>query len=293
MNNVNLNTNIKSYLAGLLEGDGSFISPKNVRDSKKRFLYAKIKVAFNIIDKPLFEKLQKKFGGIFEIHKHFGVWIINKNNELIFVCKTINGFLRTPKINDFYRLIDYLNEKNKDMSLQKLALDKSPLNSNAWLSGFFDADGNFNIIITNRKQSKKNKKRIQIQCRLEIKRNYNNKKVDESLPLDYHHFYFICEKISELWEAGVYTRTRNNQFHCIIVTSYNINSNLKVIEYFEQFPLFSSKYLNYKDWKTIYDLQIKKLHLTPNGLEICERIKRDFNTNRKLYLCAHLNNFYI
>ena len=42
-----------SYLAGLIEGDGSFIVPKVVKDKKGRLRYSKIKVAFHIKDKPL------------------------------------------------------------------------------------------------------------------------------------------------------------------------------------------------------------------------------------------------
>ena len=56
----------------------------------------------------------------------------------------INGKMRTPKIEALYRLIDWFNNrKNKNESLLKLGLDTSNLGSNAWLSGFIEADGNF------------------------------------------------------------------------------------------------------------------------------------------------------
>lgn len=41
----------------------------------------------------------------------------------------INGKLRTPKINAFYNLVDFL--KLKEVTIEKLPLDTSPLSSNA------------------------------------------------------------------------------------------------------------------------------------------------------------------
>ncbi len=40
-------------------------------------------------------------------------------------------------------MIDYLNAKGAN--IVKLPLDTSPLNSNAWLAGFIDANGSFSI----------------------------------------------------------------------------------------------------------------------------------------------------
>ena len=46
--------------------------------------------------------------------------------------------MRTPKINQLYNLIDYINARG--FNIKKLPLDNSSLNSNAWLSGFIDAE---------------------------------------------------------------------------------------------------------------------------------------------------------
>ena len=56
----------------------------------------------------------------------------------------LNGNMRTPKIEALYRLIDWLNAKsNSDFILPKLGLDESSLDSNSWLAGFIESDGNF------------------------------------------------------------------------------------------------------------------------------------------------------
>lgn len=51
--------------------------------------------------------------------------------------------MRTPKINQLYQLIDWLN--NFEFNIEKKPLDSSPLNSNAWLSGLIDSDGHFSV----------------------------------------------------------------------------------------------------------------------------------------------------
>jgi hypothetical protein len=45
------------------------------------------------------------------------------------ILNAINGKLRTPKINSFYSMIDFL--KLKGINIDKLPLDTSPINSNA------------------------------------------------------------------------------------------------------------------------------------------------------------------
>lgn len=59
--------------------------------------------------------------------------------------------MRTPKIEALHRAITWIN-KNDNSSIPCLELDKSSLDSNAWLAGFTDADGNFSITLYDRKK---------------------------------------------------------------------------------------------------------------------------------------------
>lgn len=282
-----MNKNFKSYFAGLLEGDGSFIVPKTRRDSKGRLRYAKIKIAFAIKDKPLADVLLSHFGGNYETHKNYFVWVISTKKDLLSICNEINGYLRTPKINDFYNLIDFLNE-DKNILLRKMPLDKTSIGSNAWLAGFSDADANFNISITRRK---KDKKRVQIQFRIEVKEFYN--KLPTKNSQEFSTFYPICHKIATNFNLGFYSRTRKNKYHLLIITTTSTFTNAKVIRYFDTFSLFSSKYLDYINWKIVHKLQVKKLHITPSGLKICENIKQNHNKTRHKFSWDHLDNFYL
>jgi len=51
------------YLAGLIEGDGSIIVPKTVRNQKGKLLYPVVKITFVEKDAPLAKKIQEVLNG--------------------------------------------------------------------------------------------------------------------------------------------------------------------------------------------------------------------------------------
>ena len=59
--------------------------------------------------------------------------------------------MRTPKINNLYILIDWLNEKFKGINIEKHKWYKYKLSANSWLADFIDADGLF--FVNNSKKS--------------------------------------------------------------------------------------------------------------------------------------------
>lgn len=92
-----------SYLAGLIEGDGAIYIPKNNRNA------AMIIISFHSKDLPLFLILQKNLGegNILKIKgKNAYQYTISDIKGLIKVVNLINGYMRTPKIVQLYKLID-------------------------------------------------------------------------------------------------------------------------------------------------------------------------------------------
>jgi len=75
-----------------------------------------------------------------------------------------------------------------------------------------------------------------------------------------------------------------------MVISHNIQSHNKVIYYFARFPLYSFKYLVYKDWKFIVELLIKRGNkiLTKEEILEVEKIKAQFNKKRLSFDFSHL-----
>jgi len=72
---------------------------------------------------------------------------------------------------------------------------------------------------------------------------------------------------------------------------------IAIINYFDKYSLFSSKYLNYLDWKEAYVTLIQnKEHIGINKLNTYEKIKlikERMNQKRKIFNWEHLENFYI
>ncbi|KAJ3113458.1 hypothetical protein HK100_001974 [Physocladia obscura] len=137
-----------SYLAGLIEGDGTIVVPTYERSPKGKLNYPSIQIAFAAKDYPLAVVLRLLIGhGSISKRSHQAAYIYTVNNleGLIKVVGLINGYMRTPKIGDLVSLISYLNPKVDTLNVVGLPIDVSCLGSNAWLAGFIEADGSFQV----------------------------------------------------------------------------------------------------------------------------------------------------
>jgi hypothetical protein len=268
-----------SYLAGLLEGDGSLITPSDLSGT------ATIKITFEAADLPLAQYLMGKFGGqVVPSEGSWYDWLICKQPEVLGILELVNGYFRTPKIAALHNMLTYFNTKY-NTGLLLLGMDMSSLCSNAWLSAVSDADGNFNLIIGQRSDS--NTVRVQAQFRLEWKQ------ADGS-------FLSICTLIADFLGVKLYARERLLEltpgnpklYYSYIAMTGTVAGRAIARNYFEQFPMFSSKQLNFLDWCLIDDMMKSGQHLTPSGLAACRVIKARFNTNRTAFTWDHLNKFY-
>jgi hypothetical protein len=98
-----------SYLAGLIEGDGSIVVPQTERSVKGKINYPSIQIVFHLKDLPLALMIQKELrNGSLSRKKGVNAYIltINNYNGLILLISLINGNMRTPKIYSLYNLID-------------------------------------------------------------------------------------------------------------------------------------------------------------------------------------------
>nr|YP_009517216.1 LAGLIDADG homing endonuclease [Myochromella boudieri]AYE93145.1 LAGLIDADG homing endonuclease [Myochromella boudieri] len=214
---------------------------------------------------------------------------------------------------------------SKVHTIETCPLDTSPIDSNSWLSGFSDADANFSINI--HKRSNKNSTRVQLYYRLEIRQNYNRptttliKKVEmeptqfivssnsnskevetlkhnktvEGSAENIQTFFSVISKIGLYLGVTVYSRSRlikDKIFHSFTIISQNKNSNYKIINYFNKYPLLSSKYLDFKDWTYVLALQNSN-PITTSYLDKAIKIRTDFNSTRTTYKWDHLNDCYL
>jgi hypothetical protein len=103
------NLKFNSYLAGLIEGNGSIIVPKTEISTKGKINYPSIQIVFHLKDLPLALMIQKEIkNGSVSRKKGVNTYILTINNYdgLIFLTSLINGNMRTPKVYNLYNLID-------------------------------------------------------------------------------------------------------------------------------------------------------------------------------------------
>lgn len=281
-NNKSNYNNFGSYLAGLIEGDGSIVVPKTDRSPKGKLNYPCINLVFNLRDFPLAQLIQKELGtGSLSMMKGINAYLlqINSLEGILKLVNLLNGNMRTSKINSLYNLIDWLNSKHSELNIIKKPLDSSPIDSNAWLSGFIEADGSFSIFL--------NKDSIRIRFSLtqssKTKLGFSNEAI----------LYIIAEYLEV--KVSIYQRKKTPNSIELTVKTHSIKSNDNLTNYLTKFPLWSSKFLNYSDWLIAIDL-FKKVYKTKNKSDevfnVIKKIKVGMNDNRVKFTWDHLLKFY-
>jgi hypothetical protein len=304
--NDNHKSLLGSYLAGLIEGDGTFaIQEKNSTSKKYR---PKIIIVFKKADLPLAKYLQSltKCGLILiKPERGYVLWQIQDIVGVYTIINLINGYMRSPKVEALNRTIEWLNEyidKNLNSNnviikgilsnISKIdikGIDNSPIDSNPWLAGFSDADSNFSINI--HKRTNRNSTRVQLYYRLEIKQTYHRLNSDG----DKVSFFPLISKISAYLGTNILSRTRiigDKEFFSFTAHASSKISLSNIIQYLNKFPLLSSKYLDFLSFTSVFDLQ-KNNCLTTAYLEKAVLIRKDFNKTRTTYNWNHLKNCYL
>lgn len=278
-----------NWLTGLIEGDGTIITPDTTYTTtydtnfnlKKYKKYPFIRIAFHKKDYPLAIKITEilGYGNLIEDKGALNsiLWSVSSKKEIWDLMERLNGNMRTPKIQRLYKLIDWYKDEK---FLNKKEIDQSNINSNPWLSGMSDADSNFNIIIT---ALKNNNYRINRQWRLEFSQK------------TYHGLdqVYWAMRISAFIKTNLLIRARtlningeNKIYSSFIVVAHNGESRQIIEEYFHQYPLFSAKHLDFKDWEScglITDVKNKE------NYDKAKYIKSCMNNLRTQFKWDHLN----
>jgi len=160
------------------------------------------------------------------------------------------------------------------------------------VAGFTDADGSFGITVYDRKKNGVFlRTSVQTVFRIEVKQNYSR----EVSPDNGGSSYFnILSEISAFFTVNLYTRTRKREdkvYYAFLVVAHNSRSHEIVRKYFDCFPLYSSKYLAYKDWTLVQDLH--RGSLSKEKLDKIKTIKSNFNRKRKVFDFSHLDSLHL
>jgi hypothetical protein len=209
--------------------------------------------------------------------------MICSRKELIKTVQVMNGYLRTPKIFEFNKLIEWLNNfSNFEIILH--SEDKSYLDTNGWLAGFFDADGSFKVRYTEKvvdSNSKKVTRKGRIEVRIGIEQRINHPKTN--VP-----FEPIMKSISEFLTVKLNTSHHNVDKDYWNIEVSSLSKLDKFVSYLNKYPLLTSKKNDYKDWLKIYRIICLNEHLSNEGKLKIKFIKNKMNRKRTNFDWSHL-----
>lgn len=264
---------LSSYLAGLFEGDGHIWIPQPTSSRKKNPVFA---ITFHIDDLPLADKLLSLIGGghIVKRKTKSLELRITRIIDLKKVIELINGKLRTPKIYQLHKLIDWINWHHS-LYIKKKPIDLSPINENSWLSGFIDADGSFYI-----KNSIKS-----IACKFALEQRMICPKTNES-------YGAVLERIAIFLDISLNIRKRETRDDYYILRVENQAAVKNLINYLNKFPLFGKKYLNYLNWEKAFNIILEKNQYSKENREKILELKNTMNDKREYFNWDHLKNLF-
>lgn len=277
--NENLkNVYLNSYLAGLFEGDGHIWFPKSNMKKKHNPRFC---ITFDLKNEPLAKKLLEvlEFGHIrYKLKDNACVLIVSPVKGLKKIIQLINGELRTPKIHQLHTLIDWIN-LNHSSNIDKLPLKKGLIYNDSWLAGFVDADGGFYIGHT---KLENNAKKSKISCRLRIEQRMVE-------PISKQSYSDVLTEIANFFNCKLLVKKQastGNEYYTLAATS-RISLQI-LLDYFERFPLYSSKYLDYKNWAEAARLILANQHYTEEGIVKIDSLKSSMNNSRTYFNWDHL-----
>ena len=104
------------------------------------------------------------------------------------------------------------------------------------------------------------------------------------------------EKIREFLDVKFVTKIQRNKTNYIEL-SYEVRTAKKssceiLINYLTNFPLFSSKHLDFLDWSAFHYIRVSKQYKSLYGTSKIVSLKNSMNTKRTQFNWDSLNRFY-
>lgn len=251
------------WFLGFAEGDGSF----GIRDGRPIFV-------INQAEIEILKKIRSVlgFGTVFtykQAGRVYARYLVTDKKGIVALIHLFNGNIHLQKVHD--RFTTWVECANTVFSFSSpfyepicVKVRRSPTEisfSNAWLSGFFDAEGGFYAGLTEVKKAGKMYRRLRL-----------NAYVDQKNELD------VLKQIQVLFcVANVTTRSVEKK-------TYRVNcctkkSIEKILSYFENYNLRSKKHIVYSMWRKIAFSYLEERHFE-NFEQLLNRIERLQMQNR-------------
>ena len=249
-----------TWFIGFAEGDGAiqtYDGGKRVRfvlTQKESDILHKIQFKFNIGVVKHFP--QGKSGK----NNDFYRWMVDNPSQILLLAFLFNGNLaQNHRIKQLALWVNALNNRFGDDTIN---LNNTPVSitlQDAWLSGFTDAEGCFNVSITANSR---------YTLGYVIKMRYLLDQKDN----------VILNKVYELFGFGKVTlRSGTDNVYRYTATGFKALND--IIAYFKLFPLQTKKAISFEKWLTVHNQVSNKLHLTEEGLSQVRTLQKQINLN--------------
>ncbi len=262
-NKNNLSDEWLTWFIGFAEGDGAiqtYDQGKRVRfvlTQKESDILHKIQFKFNIGVVKHFP--QGKSGK----NNDFYRWMVDNPSHILLLAFLFNGNL--AQNHRIEQLSLWVNALNNRFGSETINLNNTPVSvtlQDAWLSGFSDAEGCFNISITS------NSRYILGHV---IKMRYILDQKDS----------VILSRVYQLFGFGKVT-LRSGTDNVYRYTATGFKALKDVIAYFQIFPLQTKKALSFEKWRVVHNHVSNKLHLTYEGLSQVRTLQKKINLNNSM-----------
>ncbi len=160
----------------------------------------------------------------------------------------------------------WLSGRFPELNLPLLPINVSPVLETAWFSGFADAEGHFAVSVTG---AGSEARYTRTRCGFELIQASAN----------------TCGRPAMAAIASTLgvalCLTSRDQYR---LRTSTVEQNARLQQYFSQFPMFSSKHLDYLDWLYVVQLFEKSEHKTPGGVETIKRVSAGMSSRRTEYV---------
>ena len=269
-----INNYIEPFFVGLLEGDGTISTDLNT--SKK---HIRVRIVISLKNEKnnqiMLNKIQEIIGGrvVIERQDKYVTWIassqsdvnkvllilaryplltIRKQCQLEFaknclLYKDFDNFMLNRK-NMYKNKKDILDILNKSYCLPQARLGreiKLPFYFKPWLSGFIEAEGNFNLVFNDKGYLRKS--------------SFSIGQLDELHILNMIKYYFQSENKIIKDKKKINFKGNINDSDYYRLSLYNALSRKLLFEHFEKYPLIGEKKISYSNFYEYHNQYLNKI----------------------------------
>lgn len=255
---IDNNNYIEQFFVGLLEGDGTISTNRDLRLTNHIVVRFVIALKNEINNHNMLTKIQQVVGGrvCIERQDKYVTWIASSKKD---INKVLLVLARYPLLTvrkqcqlefakncllykDTANFLEnranmYINKKNLLLKLQQDNF--TPIYFPAWLSGFIEAEGNFSLVFRNNGETRSLRKSA-----FSIGQN------DELHILNKIKIYFQSENKILMTKKRLNPKGILSEFDYFVLHLYNALSRKLLFEHFYKYPLLGQKNVSYK---TFYD----------------------------------------